>query len=201
MKHKTKPPHTPAVDQDRARRVERVLFITCIKTGTSSLGSALATETTVLKPLSQKTRLPRLHRNLCQSRSTPPIKSRNRKEEEEKKKTHAVRLFTKVICAKDNRSALAPALSRSEKWSSTDDMALEWKEGSGPSVKSGQHLTRRWEKPTYPQSICWQNLTMPAAKPWQFCARFCTAPRGTSYFLATTCTGISLQRSRSWNAA
>lgn len=50
---------------------------------------------------------------------------------------------------------------------------------------------------TNPHPICSQNLTMPAAKPWQVCDKVCTTPLGVSYLRATTCTGISLHKSRS----
>lgn len=87
----------------------------------------------------------------------------------------------KVTLANASRSALAPALKRSEKWSNAADMVLE----------ARQILTKReisiWQGMiTDPHPMCSQNLIIPAAKPWQDWDRVWTAPRGTSYFRATT---------------
>lgn len=79
--------------------------------GTNSFGSAFATAAADRKPLSQNTLL-----------SVKQVSGECRRKE--KSTTHAVLLFTNVILASDSRSALAPALSRSEKWSRAADNAL-----------------------------------------------------------------------------
>lgn len=79
--------------------------------GTSSFGSAFATAAADRNPLSQNTLL-----------LVKQVSGECRRKE--KSTTYAVRLLTKVILASDSRSALAPALSRSEKWSRAADSAL-----------------------------------------------------------------------------
>lgn len=76
--------------------------LTCMRTGSSSIASALAMAATVRNPFSQNTRLWRCQRGLLKQ----CIRA-----------TYAVRLLMKVILASANRSALAPATSRSDKWS------------------------------------------------------------------------------------
>lgn len=89
-----------------------LLGCACIRMGRSSFGSALATAATVLKPLSQNTRLshrqPLLRVRLLLSCGI----------------SYAVRLFTNVILERARRSDLAPAFNLSEKWSSAAAMAL-----------------------------------------------------------------------------
>lgn len=89
--------------------------------------------------------------------------------------TRAVRLLTNGIRAKSNRSALAPALSRSLMCSNTLF--------------------------NIPHPIVSQNCIIPAANPSHVCASVCTRPRAVSNFRATVGIGISWHRSRSWNAA
>lgn len=78
---------------------------TCIRMGTSSFGSALATAATLRKPLSQNTRLfPGGQMNVLANGGKGARRGAN-----------AVLLFTNVIFANASKSPLAPAFNRSEK--------------------------------------------------------------------------------------
>lgn len=145
---------------------------------------------TVRYPFSQKTRLEGLH--VSTFHFGPHLRIADGQPV-----TYAVRLLMNGILASARRSVLAPAINRSEKCSRAAAMILQapilvntWVPNTkGPSLVE-----------TYPHPMCSQNLIMPAAKPWQVCARVCTEPRGESYFRATMCIGISLHKSRSWRA-
>ena len=117
--------------------------------------------------------------------------------------THAVLLLMNGILASSKRSVLAPAISRSEKWSRAAARALR----SSPSqpkpnashlgVAGGRRECASW---AHPHPMVSQNLIMPAANPWQVWDRFWIVPRGMSYLRETMCIGISPHRSRSWSA-
>jgi len=78
---------------------------------------------------------------------------------------YAVRLLTNVIWDNFRRSALAPALSRSMKWSRTAARTLFKTRVSIPI-----NIARI--RATNPHPIISQNLIMPAAKDCDVCAKF-----------------------------
>lgn len=92
---------------------------TCIRTRTSSLGSAFAMAPTVRYPFSQKTRLEEIHISTFYFCLLFGLGMGN------VVGTYAVRLLINGILASARRSVLAPAINRSEKCSRAAAMILQ----------------------------------------------------------------------------